>query len=160
MKLALLLWLLMAIVQDGRQRRVRNGFVLVGIALALAAVALGQQPFGLGWAPALLGGTAAFLGLLCFYAFGFMGAGDVKFAGALGLWLGFEPLLPIWIAASAMAGMHGLLWLALQRWPLAPRLALALSGRPREDGSHTRPIPLAAYLAVATIGYMALGRGG
>ncbi len=159
MKLALLLWLLIAIAQDGLQRRVRNSLVLAGIALALAAVALDLQPFGLGWTPALLGGAAAFLGLLGFYAFGLMGAGDVKFAGALGLWLGLGPLLPIWLAASLLAGAHGLLWVALQRWPMAPRLALALSGRPREDGTRSRPIPLAAYLAVSTIGFMALGPG-
>ncbi|QHE86445.1 A24 family peptidase [Hydrogenophaga sp. BPS33] len=157
MKLALLLWLLIAIAQDGLQRRVRNTFVLVGIALALGAVAFDAQPFGLGWTPALLGGAAAFLGLLCFYAFGLMGAGDVKFAGALGLWVGLEPLLPIWLVASLLAGLHGLLWVALQHWPVAPRLALALSGRPREDGTHSRPIPLAAYLAVSTLVFMASG---
>lgn len=156
MKLALLLWLLLAIVQDGRQRRVRNGFVLVGMAMALVAVAIDAQPFGLGWSQSLLGGAAAFLGLLCFYAFGLMGAGDVKFAGALGLWLGMAPLLPIWIAASLFAAVHGLLWLALQRWPLSSRLELALSGQPRSDGKRPRPIPLAAYLAVSAIGFMVL----
>ncbi|WP_137916855.1 prepilin peptidase [Hydrogenophaga sp. 2FB] len=160
MKLVLLLWLLIAIAQDGLQRRVRNSLVLAGIVLAMAAVALDLQPFGLGWPQALLGGAAAFAALLCFHALGLMGAGDVKFAGALGLWLGLGPLLPIWVAASLLAGLHGLLWLALHRWPLAPRLALALAGRPRSDGTVSRPIPLAAYLAVSTIGFMALGRGG
>lgn len=160
MNLVLLLWLLMVIVHDGLERRVRNGLVLAGMALALAALALDLQPFGLGWAQALLGGATAFGGLLCFYAFGLMGAGDVKFAGALGLWVGLQPLLPIWVAASLLAGLHGLLWLALQRWPLAPRLALALSGRPRGAGSRTRPIPLAAYLAASTIAFMAWRAGG
>ena len=159
MKLAMLLWLLIAIVQDGLQRRVRNSFVLVGIALALAALAFDLQPFGIGWTQALLGGAAAFVGLLCFYVFGLMGAGDVKFAGALGLWLGLAPLLPIWIAASLFAALHALLWLALQRWPLSPRLSLALSGQPRADGKRPRPVPLAAYLAVSTIGFMVLGHG-
>lgn len=160
MKLALLIWLLIAIAQDGFQRRVRNSLVLAGIVLAMAAVALDLQPFRLGWSQVFLGGAAAFAALLCFYAFGLMGAGDVKFAGALGLWLGLEPLLPIWLAASLLAGLHALLWLALHRWPLAPRLALALSGRSRGDATVSRPIPLAAYLAVSTIGFMALSRGG
>ncbi len=159
MKLVLLLWLLTAIVQDGRERRVRNWLVLAGMALALLALALGLQPFGLHWSDALLGGATAFGGLLCFYAFGLMGAGDVKFAGALGLWVGWQPLLPIWVAASLLAGLHGLLWLALQRWPLAPRLALALSGRSGGSGTRPRPIPLAAYLAAVTIVFMALGLG-
>lgn len=160
MKLVLLLWLLTAIVQDGVQRRVRNWLVLAGMVLALAALALDLQPFGLTWPQALVGGAAAFGGLLCFYAFGLMGAGDVKFAGALGLWLGLPPLLPIWVAASLLAGLHGLLWLALQRWPLAPRLALALSGRPGGGGACPRPIPLAAYLGVATIAWMVWRPGG
>lgn len=160
MKLVLLLWLLTAIVQDGRERRVRNWLVLTGMALALLALALDVQPFGLHWTDALLGGATAFGALLCFYAFGLMGAGDVKFAGALGLWVGLSPLLPIWVAASLLAGLHGLLWLALQRWPLAPRLALALSGRPGGTGKRPRPIPLAAYLAVVTVVFMACGLGG
>lgn len=159
MKLALLLWLLTAIVQDGRERRVRNWLVLAGAALALLALALDLQPFALPWTDALLGAAAGFAGLLCFYLLGLMGAGDVKFAGALGLWVGLQPLLFIWLAASLLAGLHALLWLALQRWPLAPRLALALSGRPGGGGTKPRPIPLAAYLAVATIAYMALGLG-
>lgn len=160
MTLALLLWLLLAIVQDGRERRVRNSLVLAGIAMALGALVFDLQPFGLGWTQALLGGAFAFLGLLSFYAFGLMGAGDVKFAGALGLWLGMAPLLPIWVVASLLAGLHGLAWMALQRWPLSPRLALALSGRPRQDGTVSRAIPFAAYLALATIATMALGRIG
>lgn len=160
MKLVLLLWLLTAIGQDGVQRRVRNWLVLAGMVSALAALALGQHPFGLTGSQALVGGAAAFGGLLCFYTFGLMGAGDVKFAGALGLWLGLPPLLPIWLAASLLAGLHGLLWLALQRWPLVPRLALALSGRPGGGGASARPIPLAAYLGVSTIAWMVLHPGG
>lgn len=159
MKLALLLWLLVVIVQDGRERRVRNWLVLAGAALALLALVPGMQPFGLHWTEALLGGGAAFAGLLCFYAMGLMGAGDVKFAGALGLWVGPQPLLLIWLAASVLAGLHALLWLALQRWPVAPRLALALSGRPGGGGTRPRAVPLAAYLAVTTIACMAFGLG-
>ena len=159
MKLALLLWLLTVIVQDVRERRVRNWLVLTGLALALLALATGLQPFGLRWGEALLGGGAAFAGLLCFYALGLMGAGDVKFAGALGLWVGLSPLLAIWLAASLLAGLHALLWLALVRWPVAPRLALALAGRPGGGGTRPRPVPLAAYLAVSTLVFMARGLG-
>ncbi|WP_066267613.1 A24 family peptidase [Hydrogenophaga palleronii] len=151
----LLLWLLVAIAHDGRERRIRNSLVLVGMALALLALLPGLQPFGLSWSQALLGGAAGFAGLLCFYALGMMGAGDVKFAAALGLWVGWQALLPIWAIASVLAGLHSLLLLALQRWPYAPRLALALSGRTAGDGRLTRPIPFAAYLAVATLVHMA-----
>lgn len=159
MKLALLLWLLTTIVQDGRERRVHNWLVLAGAALALLALTLDLQPFGLSWTDALLGGATAFGALLCFYAVGLMGAGDVKFAAALGFWVGLQPLLPIWLAASLLAALHSLLWFALQRWPLAPRLALALSGLPGGTGKRPRPVPLAAYLAAVTIVFMVCGLG-
>lgn len=151
----LLLWLLIAIAHDGRERRIRNSLVLVGMAMALLALAIGLQPFDLTWSEALLGAAAGFAGLIGFYALGVMGAGDVKFATALGLWVGWQALLPIWAVASALAGVHSLLLLALQRWPCSPRLALALSGRPADNGRRTRPIPFAAYLAVATLVHMA-----
>jgi prepilin peptidase CpaA len=101
--------------------------------------------------------------LLLFYATGFMGAGDVKFAGALGLWVGMSPLLPIWVGASLLAGVHGLLLLALQRFAWFPGLALMLSGKPRGDAAsgsrkQTRPIPFAAYLALASVVWMVWGR--
>lgn len=153
----LLFWLLIAIAHDGCERRIRNSLVLVGMLMALLSLPLGLQPFALDWSQALLGGAAGFAGLLCFYVLGMMGAGDVKFAAALGLWVGWQALWPIWVGASVLAGLHSLLLVALQRWPHSPRLALALSGRPTGDGRRTRPIPFAAYLSVATLVHMAWG---
>lgn len=115
------------------------------------------QPFSTGWTSMLGGGCFAFAILLIFYAAGLMGAGDVKFGGALGLWVGLQPLLPIWIGASLLAALHALLWLALRRWPVFPRLALALSGPAHHDDGvrrKPRPIPYAAYLALATVAWM------
>ncbi|MCR6479706.1 A24 family peptidase [Variovorax sp. ZS18.2.2] len=160
---ALLLWLLFVSVYDFRQRRVPNWLVLAGAVVALAALALGMQPFGIDWTQALLGAGVGFGALLLFYAFGLMGAGDVKFAGALGLWVGLTALAPIWIVASLLAGAHGALWYVLQRWPLSPRLALILSGpTSAANGSATprraRFIPYAAYLAMATVAWMVWGR--
>lgn len=154
---AWLLWLLLVVVHDFRQRRVPNGLVLSGTVLALLALALGLQPFQVSWEQALVGAASGFGFLLIFYVAKLMGAGDVKFAGALGLWVGWAPLLPIWIAASLLAGLHSMLWLVLQRWPVWPRLALALSGVNRKSasqGQRRRPIPYAAYLAIASWGWM------
>lgn len=156
-----LIWLLPVIVYDFYQRRVPNWLVLAGGALALTALSLGQQPVGVGWIDAMAGAALGFGFLLVFYAAGLMGAGDVKFAGALGLWVGWQGLLPIWLGASLLAGLHGVLWLALQRWPWFPQLALALSGRPKESEegkSRKRVIPYAAYLAITAGIWIVWGR--
>ncbi len=155
---AWLLWLLLVAVLDFRQRRVPNGVVLCGAAIALLTLAWGLQPFQLAWPQALAGAALGSGFLLIFYATKLMGAGDVKFAGALGLWVGFEPLLPIWLIASLLAGLHAVLWLVLQRWPVWPGLALALSGSAIGEAGKLRGgrhIPFAAYLAIASLGWMA-----
>ncbi|WP_341887116.1 A24 family peptidase [Variovorax sp. YR752] len=161
--IVLLLWLLFVTVYDFRERRAPNWLVLAGAATALAALVFGMQPFEIDWTSALLGAGVGFGFLLLFYAFGLMGAGDVKFAGALGLWVGLSALALIWIGASLMASAHSLLWLALKRWPFFPRLALLLAGPSRtpESGTPThrpRIIPYAAYLALATAAWMVWGR--
>lgn len=141
MTAALLAWLACTAIYDLRYRRVPNWLALAGALLALAALGLGLQPLGVGWSGALMGFAAAFVFLLLFYATRLMGAGDVKFAGALGLWVGLQALLPIWIGASLLAGLHGVLvW--VRRHRKAPQ------GRRRH-------IPYAAYMAVATLGWMA-----
>ncbi|WP_447778592.1 A24 family peptidase [Variovorax boronicumulans] len=163
MALACFFWLLLATIYDFRERRVPNWLVLSGALVALAALALRVQPFGIGWSEAGIGAAGGFCFLLCFYAFGLMGAGDVKFTGVLGLWFGLSALIPIWVIASLMAGAHSLLWLALKRWPFFPRLALMLAGPSRtpESGAPTlrpRIIPYAAYLALAAAAWMVWGR--
>lgn len=157
------LWLIAVAVYDLRERRVPNWLVLVGAALALAALGFSSNPFDSGWRSSLLGSAISFGFLLFFYAVGLMGAGDVKFTGALGLWVGLSALVPIWIIASLIAGAHSLLWLALQRWPFFPRLALLLAGpsRANEPGTPSRRvriIPYAAYLALAAAAWMVWGR--
>ncbi|HEY0201271.1 MAG TPA: prepilin peptidase, partial [Burkholderiaceae bacterium] len=151
---ACLLWLLLVAVYDLRQRRVPNWLVLAGAVLALAALAFGSNPFESTWRSSLFGAAIGFGCLLWVHAIGHMGAGDVKFAGILGLWVGFTGLLPIWIISSLLAAFHGLLWLLLERRALYPRLA-ALLFRQRLLAGGTPPagrarfIPYAAYLALA-----------
>ncbi|WP_256222751.1 prepilin peptidase [Variovorax sp. PDC80] len=160
---ACLFWLLLIATYDFRQRRVPNWLVLAGAAMALAALAWGTGPRGNDWAGALLGAGVGFGALLLFYALGLMGAGDVKFAGALGLWVGAWALLPIWVIGSLLAGLHAALWLALQRWPVSSRFSLMLFGPPssvdsRSSPTRTRFIPYAAYLALAAAAWMVWGR--
>lgn len=160
MTAALWSWLLAIVVYDFQQRRVPNWLLLFGSALATIALTLQVQPMSLEWPEATLSAIAAFVFLLIFYVTGLMGAGDVKFGAALGLWVGLQPLAPIWIVSSLLAAVHALLWLALQRWPFLPRLAAALSGMPTSghgDPTTRRPqrhIPFAAYLAIGTMGWL------
>lgn len=157
------LWLLIVAGHDFRQRRVPNWLVLLGAALAGVALFAEAQPFGIKWPAAIAGAVGGFGFLLIFYVTGLMGAGDVKFAGALGLWVGFQALMPISIGASLLAGVHALLWLALRRWPYFPRLAIGLSGMSvtKNDGADSqkrqRHIPFAAYLAIASLGWQVWG---
>lgn len=164
MALGCLLWLLFVTVYDFRERRVPNWLVLAGAALALAALALGMQPFGNSWTSALLGAGVGFGFLLVFYVLGLMGAGDVKFAGALGLWVGLTALGPIWIVASLLAAAHGIAWLALRHRALPTRLVLVLRGSSSTAGGtaprRARFIPYAAYLSVGTVVWMVWGRQG
>jgi len=159
-----LLWLFSVAGHDFRLRRVPNWLVLLGAAVSAFALGVGAQPFGISWTQAVVGAAGGFCFLLIFYATGLMGAGDVKFGAALGLWVGLQPLLPIWVAASLLAGTHAVLLLVLQRSQRFPRLAEALAGvSPRNDDSVTpnkrkRHIPLAAYLSIASAGWL-LWRG-
>ena len=165
---AWILWLLAVAAFDFRQRRVPNWLSLAGAVVAVVAQVCDSQPFGIGWATAAGGAAVGFGVLLMLYATGLMGAGDVKFAGALGLWVGFAPLMPIWVGASLLAGVHAALWLALDQWPVAPRLAIALSGVRQVETASTTPassrrarqrhIPYAAYLSLATLAWLATGR--
>lgn len=167
----LALWLVAVIVYDFRKRRIPNWLVLSGMVLAMLALASGLQPAGLDWLDAFGAGALAFAVMLVFYATGLMGAGDVKFAGALGLWVGMQGLLPIWIVSSLLAALHGIAWLALKRWPLWPALFLALSapgktasglaaGAMDSSIEHATPrrerhVPYAAYLAIAAMVWIA-----
>jgi len=166
---ACLLWLIAIAVMDLRIRKVRNWMVLLGLGVGLLALAAGMQPFQVSAWKALLGMLVAFAALLPFYALRWMGAGDVKFAAVIGLWLGLSPaLLGIWLVGSLLAGVHGVLVLAWRRalaTPLAgwlqarlPLRLVALVTPPdtpplAADGQRVivRSIPYAGYMALAAI---------
>ncbi|RYZ11231.1 MAG: prepilin peptidase [Comamonadaceae bacterium] len=153
---AFVFWLWVVAVFDLRRRRIPNWLVLAGLVAGSIAIATGTQPFGLNWSAAFAGGAAAFAFMLVFYIAKLMGAGDVKFAGALGFWIALDPLFEVWAIGSALAAAHGVAWWALHRWPIWPRLALALSGpaSPDQPARRPRPIPYGAYLALGALGWM------
>ncbi len=145
-------------------RRVSNRWLLAALAI-LAVLMAWQGADAARWAHAGLGMACAAILLPC-YAVGWMGAGDVKFFAVLGALLGgAAPLLPVWIIASLLAGVHAMAVLAapgmsarmplplrfalentqarLHLWPPRQRMLAARGGR--------RGIPYATYLALATL---------
>lgn len=133
----LLGWLLLALaLLDARRRwlpdRLTATLALLGIAAGLA----GLPP---GLTDRLIGGAAALL-LFAFVRRGYrrlrgregMGGGDVKLFGAIGLWLGWQAL-PMVVLAAAMGG-------------LLAALALKVAGR-RIDA--TSSLPFGIFLALA-----------
>lgn len=166
-----LLWLIAIAVMDLRLRKVRNWMVLLGLGMGMLALAVDLQPFAVSPAKALLGMLAAFAALLPFYALRWMGAGDVKFAAVIGLWLGLSPhLLVIWIGGSLLAGVHSvavLAWRRLQAMPAGqwlqahlPRGAAGAAPVPALFASRAaiqRSVPYAGYLAIAAIWLLLAG---
>ncbi len=134
---------------DLLQRRVPNLLLAIGALGALAVLASGSAPFGLRWASALTAATMAFAALLAAYAAGVMGAGDVKFAAVLGLWVGAPLLGPIAIGAGLLAGLHALLWLGVK--VVRP---LAMPYSPAMPAGRWEQIPFAAYLALAALAWI------
>ena len=168
----LMLWLSVIAVMDLRSRKVRNWMVLLGLATGLAALFGGAQPFDLLVWQGLAGMTVAFAALLPLYAIRWMGAGDVKFAAVAGLWFGLSAhLLVIWLAASLLAGLHGvavLAWHNLIRSPQGAMLQAKLplrwapllqpvaatgsdSATPTRSSGPARSIPYAGYMALVAI---------
>jgi prepilin peptidase CpaA len=150
------------VLSDLYARRVPNAWLLaallLGIATPLASWLLSTVVTTWPSAPGLVVGL---LGMLPFYALRWMGAGDVKFFATLGFLLGARALLPIWVIAGLLTGVHvlGVLLLRIPRLANAPamlltrcrlstsswwqRMLLARQGRVGQ--------PHAAYLAIAAI---------
>lgn len=154
------------IASDLYARRVPNRWLLG--ALLLGTLLLAWQAVQQGIASTVPHGAGLLLGLCSlfpFYAMRWMGAGDVKFFAVLGFLLGWQALLPVWIGASLMAGVHAVAvysWRSLrlhlpprlmvlqhdavQHRALAPVLHQVQQARGGREG-----IPYAAYLGLTSI---------
>jgi len=98
------------VVTDVFEHRVRNAWLLASLMLGAGSMAWMwlQNDAALPWmSPAGL--LIGFLVLLPFYVMRWMGAGDVKFFATLGFLLGGKALLPIWIIASMLGGIHAVI---------------------------------------------------
>jgi Flp pilus assembly protein protease CpaA len=93
--------------RDQRSVRPSGAQRLAAAACAITVVVIIAGQFNaprLPWLPHVAGAALGLLALLPFYALRWMGAGDVKFFAVLGLMLGWQALLPVWLVASLAAG--------------------------------------------------------
>lgn len=114
-----------AAVHDLRARRIPNALVLAtlgtGLARAAALSAAGAgpaAPLAPGLLAALVGTAVGLAAWLPFYAFGLLGAGDVKLFAAAAAWLGPQGVLPASTWAAAAGAVLAAGWTL---WRRAPR---------------------------------------
>jgi prepilin peptidase CpaA len=148
--LCLTAWAVAVSVCDILQRRVPNWLVGLGAAFACVSLFVVRDPSAATPAEGLLGFLLAFVVFLPLYVFGAMGAADVKVFAVIGLWLGAGMLVPIWLWASAAAGIHAFYALARTRLPPLTVLGFTLA-LGTESGRQIRGAPYAAFLAIAAL---------
>ncbi len=123
---------------DVQERRIPDGLVFLIIILGVISLFFGQ-PLG----PALLGGVVYFSLLFLIHLLfpGGMGWGDVKLAGALGFFLGWQKALLSFLLSFAGGAIIGIIL-----------IALGIKGR-------RDPIPFAPFMAGGAIIAFFWGRG-
>lgn len=121
--------------------RLTLGLAAAGLA-ALALAAPGWAVFG--WH--LAAAAVVFAGGFALFAAGWMGGGDVKFASAVALWLGWGQLVDFALAFSIYGGVLTLLVLITDR-ALAPLPALRIGFLARFP--ERRQVPYGIALAAA-----------
>lgn len=89
----------------------------------------------------------AFFVLIIFYKLRMMGAGDVKFAAILGLWIGWKLLLPIWVLSCLFALVHGLFARSSMKYFFAATATM----KDGMGGGNKKVIPYVTYMSLATI---------
>ena len=149
MGLVFLLWICAAAVCDALYRKFFNWLAIFGGLAALVSLLIYPKlhPVSISALDGFLGGFLAFIVLIGFYIFKIMGAGDVKFSALLGLWLGWDLLLPIWALSCAFAVLHGL----IARSDLKHFYAPAMKWSDKSQGRGGRFIPYVTYLSIATV---------
>ncbi|HEY4185528.1 MAG TPA: A24 family peptidase [Polyangia bacterium] len=107
--------LVIAVVWDLRVRRIPN---LLSGAAALAGLlgAYGDGGF-LALLSGLGAGAATIAALFTFWRRGGLGGGDVKFAGAVAMWVGLSGLPVFWLATAVAGGATAAICLLASRAP-------------------------------------------
>jgi prepilin peptidase CpaA len=150
------------IFSDLYQRRVRNDVLLAALLTGIGwLIWVWTQQTAAPLVMAAIGLLIGFFVLMPFYLGGWMGAGDVKFFATLGFLLGGKALLPVWIIASLLGGVHAVMILmsrALTRHPgsalavVQSRFAQSLLWQHVLVARQARKgLPYAAYMAVGAL---------
>lgn len=108
--IALCVFIAPVIWSDFTQRKIKNKDVVALIIVGLALIFLNGSGFEDKKSSYFGASILAFGCLLPFYALGWMGAGDVKLAGALGLWLGMELVLEAWLLSVLLSIAAGIFY--------------------------------------------------
>lgn len=101
------LMLLWAAGSDVWTRRIPNPAISLG---SMAALGWSLSPAGPGLLMSLLGGAVALTTFLALHWLGWMGAGDVKLAGAAGLYFSPSQAFTMCLTIFMMGGLVALLW--------------------------------------------------
>lgn len=149
MEILFLIWILISAVCDAIYRKCYNWIVIFGISMAFIAVLLMPKslPIKINFQDSLIGMFVGSFVFLFFYALKMMGAGDVKFAAALGAWVGWKFLLPVWALSCGFAVLHGLVVRSNLKYLFSETMNWE-DGR-QEKGK--RFIPYVTYLSIATV---------
>ncbi|CAH2918313.1 MAG: Type II/IV secretion system protein TadC, associated with Flp pilus assembly [uncultured Paraburkholderia sp.] len=147
-----MLWCACVAISDYRSRRISNALVITGLIAAFLCALLDMGPFGLSAAQAAAGAAVGLVALLPFFAFGVMGAADVKVFAVLGAWCGMHALIGLWAVASVVAGLHALCVLVATRTHVA---ALLARRAPTFEFAGRRATPFAACLTVPLMVWLA-----
>lgn len=144
-----LLWLCVSAASDAIYRRIYNWILIFGGLAAIASISIFQKshPVDIQLLDSFVGAVVAFSVLIFFYIAKMMGAGDVKFAAVLGLWVGWQLLLPIWALSCSFAVIHGFFSRSSLKFFFTATSSMS-------DGlaeGKRKFIPYVTYLSVATI---------
>ena len=156
MSIVLLLWLCIAAVNDAIQRKCFNWVVLVGLGLGLISILFNPKghPVGITAFDSFAGIFLGFFVFLIFYQLKMMGAGDVKFAAALGAWVGWQLLLPIWAVSCVFSITHGFVATRIANYRVTAAEGVDLSSIEKKK----KFIPYVTYLSLATVLVLILGK--
>ncbi len=142
---AIMAW---AAASDLLTMRITNKLVLTLLAGFVVLAFLAGMPLETLYGHLAAGGIVLVV-TFSFFAFGWIGGGDAKFAAVTALWLGWPLLLPYVVYAGIFGGMLTLLILMVRRWPLPA----ALVGVPWVDRLHNSEtgVPYGIALAAAAM---------